>query len=80
MIHAKAILIDDSAFVGSANFDSRSLLLNYETMLFLQTDEDVSALTRWMENILKEASEGLAKSGLWKRFSEGVFRLISPIL
>ena len=80
MIHAKAILIDDSAFVGSANFDSRSLLLNYETMLFLRTDEDVSALSRWMEKIMAATSEGLAESSLWKRFSEGVFRLISPIL
>ncbi len=80
MIHAKTMLIDDRAMVGSANFDSRSLLLNYETMLFLETAEDVSTLTRWMENILEGASEGLAKSGLWKRFSEGVFRLISPIL
>ena len=80
MIHAKAILIDDSAFVGSANFDSRSLLLNYETMLFLQTNEDVSALMRWMEKVMADTSKGFAETGLWKRLSESVFRLISPIL
>ncbi|SNY93606.1 cardiolipin synthetase 2 [Cohaesibacter sp. ES.047] len=80
MIHAKAILIDDSAFVGSANFDSRSLLLNYETMLFVRSVEDISALTCWMNGVMTDASEELAKSSLWRRFSEGVFRLISPIL
>src|SRR5262249_31415719 len=36
MVHGKAMVVDDSfAYVGSPNYDVRSLLLNYENALFL---------------------------------------------
>ena len=38
MLHAKAIVFDDSlAVIGSANMDMRSLFLNYEVALFVST-------------------------------------------
>ncbi|MFM2287862.1 MAG: hypothetical protein RL684_1005, partial [Pseudomonadota bacterium] len=33
VLHAKALLVDDVVYVGSANLDSRSLQLNFELML-----------------------------------------------
>jgi cardiolipin synthase len=33
ILHAKLILADDAVYVGSANFDQRSLNINYELML-----------------------------------------------
>ena len=33
VVHAKAVVLDDMALVGSANVDVRSMLLNFETAL-----------------------------------------------
>ncbi len=41
MLHAKAGIIDDAAYVGSANFDVRSMLLNFETAMFLYDEPSV---------------------------------------
>ena len=46
-LHAKAMLVDDViAWVGSANFDARSLRLNYETSLVVMDERFVAALKR----------------------------------
>ncbi len=80
MVHAKAVLADDLAFVGSANFDARSLLLNFELMVVLYSALDVAALRCWIESTLTEAPEGLPAASLLRRFTEGLFRLGSPLL
>lgn len=80
MIHAKAVLADDMAFTGSANFDARSLLLNFEVMALLTHPPDVAALTRWMAQTCEDAPEGLPPVSLLRRPVEGLFRLTSPIL
>jgi len=38
ILHAKLILIDDLAYVGSANLDTRSLHINYELTLRLKNE------------------------------------------
>lgn len=38
ILHAKLVLIDDIAYVGSANLDTRSLHINYELSLRLQNE------------------------------------------
>ena len=38
ILHAKLVLIDDLAFVGSANLDTRSLHINYELTLRLRNE------------------------------------------
>ncbi len=38
ILHAKLILIDDIAYVGSANLDTRSLHINYEFSLRLRNE------------------------------------------
>ncbi|WP_336974380.1 cardiolipin synthase B [Sphingobium aromaticiconvertens] len=44
-LHMKLIVIDDAVFVGSANFDMRSLFLNLELMLRIE-DKDFAAAVR----------------------------------
>ncbi len=39
ILHAKLILIDDVAYVGSANLDTRSLHINYELSLRLKNEQ-----------------------------------------
>jgi len=46
-LHMKLFVIDDAVFVGSANFDMRSLFLNLEVMLRIE-DADFAAAVRAM--------------------------------
>jgi cardiolipin synthase len=39
ILHAKLVIIDDVVYVGSANLDQRSLLINYEVMIRFQSRE-----------------------------------------
>jgi cardiolipin synthase A/B len=45
ILHTKLTVIDQAVYVGSANFDIRSLKLNYELMLRFE-DEAVAATVR----------------------------------
>lgn len=51
MLHAKAWLVDDDAFVGSANLDLRSLFLNFELMLRVRGDAEIDWLQAWLDAI-----------------------------
>ncbi len=39
ILHAKLVIIDDAVYVGSANFDLRSLHFNYELMVRVRSEE-----------------------------------------
>jgi cardiolipin synthase len=80
MMHAKAGLIDDMGWVGSANFDVRSMLLNFETALMIYDRPTVAVLERWFETLMPDCVEGAEPSGLPRRILEGIFRLGAPIL
>lgn len=80
MLHAKMGVIDDAAWVGTANFDVRSMLLNFETVLFAYDPSSVARLADWFETQSDGAAEGMPDVALWQRLLEGVFRLGSPIL
>ncbi len=74
MLHAKLAVIDDElALAGSANFDSRSLFLNYEMMMAFHEREDVRAFGDWYE---RERASALAytarKPGLLRDVAEGM--------
>ncbi|ETI64950.1 phospholipase [Sphingobium sp. C100] len=53
-LHMKLIVIDDAVFVGSANFDMRSLFLNLEVMLRI---EDAAFATAVRAFIAREAEQ-----------------------
>lgn len=80
MLHAKAGMIDDFAWVGSANFDVRSMLLNFESALMLYDATSVTALRDWFSGLEPLCATGIVKPSPIRRFAEGIFRLGAPIL
>ncbi|OQW97029.1 MAG: cardiolipin synthase [Verrucomicrobia bacterium A1] len=84
-MHAKALIVDDEvATVGSANLDSRSLRLNYETNLLVY---DTDFINRLKQAVLDEFAHGeeidaadwRTRSAL-RRFAENACALLSPVL
>jgi cardiolipin synthase A/B len=81
MLHAKTLLVDDSlAVVGSANFDMRSLFLNYEIALFFSGKAEIDRLSRWFEDTFVATSLGPPKAGMLRAALDDVARLIAPQL
>lgn len=80
MLHAKAGLIDDVAWAGSANFDVRSLLLNFELALFCHDAPTVRQIEDWYLAKSKNCELGVSEASLPMRIVEGVFRLGAPVL
>ena len=81
MIHAKAVLVDKSlAVVGSANFDMRSLLLNYELGLVLYSGQNLESVEHWIRARHSETSPDLPPAGFFRDLAEGIGRVLGPIL
>ena len=81
MLHAKALLVDDSlAVVGSANFDMRSLFLNYEIALFFTGKTQVERLSQWFEDSFAQSALGPAAAGALRAVVDDVARLVAPLL
>jgi cardiolipin synthase A/B len=81
MLHAKTLLVDDSlAVVGSANFDMRSLFLNYEIALFFSAKAEVERLSRWFEDSFVDTTRGPPHAGILRAAIDDVARLIAPQL
>ena len=72
-LHTKLIVLDDAVYIGSANFDMRSLYLNLELMLRI---EDAALADRMREFVAQHlpASKAITpevhkrQSTLWNRF------------
>lgn len=80
MLHSKTGVVDDAAWVGSANFDVRSMLLNFEMVLFAYDADTVAQLSEWFTRHAAAADEGVDRARLPRRVMEGVFRLGAPVL
>jgi cardiolipin synthase len=74
MLHAKLAVIDDQlVLAGSANFDSRSLFLNYELMVAFRERAHVQAFAAWYENERASAARYEAsKPSLTRDVAEGM--------
>ena len=57
-LHTKLVVVDDAVYIGSANFDLRSLFINVEMMLRIQ-DSDFADHARGVIDVLHEESEAI---------------------
>ncbi len=85
MMHSKVMAVDGQwAVVGSANFDNRSLRLNFEVGCILHTRERVAEVEAAFERDLLDADaldkDAFLKRPGYARVAENVCRLVSPIL
>jgi len=73
MLHAKLAVIDYVlALAGSANFDSRSLFLNYELMFAFHDSATVGRFADWFEDEQQGASTYVAtRPGVLRDMAEG---------
>ena len=81
MVHGKAFLADNTlAVIGSANFDMRSLFLNYETGLLVYSEVEIQEIREWIENLASNCRCGVPEVGVLRDLGEGVSCLLAPIL
>jgi cardiolipin synthase len=81
MLHAKAMLADEVVgVVGSANFDMRSLFLDYEIALFLPGAPEIARLGEWFDETLGQAKRGAPRAGRVRAQIEDVARLLAPLI
>ncbi|MSU23454.1 MAG: cardiolipin synthase [Opitutus sp.] len=85
MMHSKGLIVDDRlALFGSANFDLRSLFVNFEIGIFVHSHPEVLALKAWTDELHRhslpfrpERPPGFAPL---RNFTEEVSRLLAPLL
>ncbi len=65
ILHAKFYLMDDRCYVGSANLDKRSLLLNYELLVRIERPELAREYRQFFETLLSHSVRIEAAS--WRR-------------
>jgi cardiolipin synthase A/B len=85
MLHAKAIIVDDRvALIGSANFDLRSLFVNFEIGVLVHSAPDVLALKKWAAELMSHCRAArLPTDGrrhILGNIAEDLSRLLAPLL
>jgi cardiolipin synthase len=85
MLHSKALIVDDAVgLIGSANFDSRSLFVNFEIGVVVHTAADARAMTAWTETLVRHCrplkSDPERKPGFFANLAEDLSRLLAPLL
>lgn len=81
MMHAKVLVVDsDTAFVGSANMDMRSLLINFELGIFLYSRTEIQVIENWFQKHLAGTKRWELKANWALEILEGIGRVIGPVL
>jgi cardiolipin synthase len=80
MVHAKAMVMDDAfAYVGSPNFDMRSLFLNYENALCVYSSAAIAQVRAFVDELIAQCvTEGPPGRDHW--VAEQFARLLAPEL
>jgi cardiolipin synthase len=79
MNHAKAVVFDDGiALCGSCNLDSRSLLLNYESMVVFYDAREIEWLAGWIRALIPSAGVfDNRPPSLWRDIGEGLLLTVA---
>lgn len=81
MVHAKILLMDDeTAVLGSANMDIRSLLFNYESAMFVYSPDEIAHTAAYVEQLAAHCRVGIGRAGLIRSLTESVARLAAPLM
>ncbi len=85
MMHSKAIIVDDRmALLGSANFDLRSLFVNFEIGVMIYSVPEVLAMRHWAGELIRDCVEPKPEKPRRYRFvgnlAEDLSRLLAPLL
>ncbi len=83
-MHAKTLTIDGRwSFVGSANFDSRSLMLNFEAGVAIDDRPVAAQLERQFDADVADSipidPATWAERPLWRSLAENTFRMFGPL-
>jgi cardiolipin synthase len=80
MIHAKVMLFDNTiAILGSANFDLRSLLLNFEISCFIYSAPEIQAISDWIQSIIKNCDQHTPSASRTRIFFEYMAQILKPL-
>jgi Phosphatidylserine/phosphatidylglycerophosphate/cardiolipin synthases and related enzymes len=85
MMHSKAMIVDERvALFGSANFDPRSLFVNFEAGVLVHSAADVREIKRWAQSLLASCrvprNERPGRRRIIGTILEDVSRLLAPML
>jgi cardiolipin synthase len=84
-MHHKVILVDDDlAAVGTANFDNRSVRLNFEVMLVFANRSFARSVSDMFDSDFTVCCQvrvaDFAKRPFWFHFAVRLARLMAPVL
>jgi cardiolipin synthase len=84
-LHQKVMLVDNLfAVVGSANFDFRSMFINFEITVIALEKKFIQEVEQMLVNDMKQCRmislEEYENMGLWKRISSRAANLFAPVL
>ncbi len=84
MMHSKAVIVDDQiGLLGSANFDLRSLFVNFEIGVFVHSKAEALAMKAWARAQTESCREFVNRKRphrLWTGMLEDFSRLLAPLL
>lgn len=85
MMHSKALIIDDNlALFGSANFDLRSLFVNFEIGVVVHTPANVREIKAWATSLTYRSHppkpDRKRRTRVVGRIAEEISRLMAPLL
>ena len=85
MLHSKAVIVDNGiGLLGSANFDLRSLFVNFEIGVVVHSKTEAMAMKAWAEALASRCHERkshpVRKDGLLVGLLEEFSRLLAPLL
>ena len=85
MMHSKGMIVDDRiGLLGSANFDLRSLFVNFEIGVFVYSEPEVRAMRAWAQELIVHCKPLTAAKSARRRLlgniAEDLSRLFAPLL